>query len=310
MQSRVALVLCLLLAACSGGGGGGGAIPHSAPNPGSTATAAPQGNFVAAAPAQIVTTSGLVRRKPQGGAAVSALGAGIPTAVGLYSPLIGQLLTQLYVWADNAQSVPQPESTMTASIPAPDSISAVNPDINNAFSATYHDYTVTTNIAAVGKTNTTIIFGDGTTGKIPVYTYDWFYNTCSGIATPSSPQQWAYQGGIPTGNAATPDAVVSCTSPYTLTFPNGAMKVSDPVADSYGNVASAFTTVLSVGTFTNNAQVVPVSSLVPGTIYIVKLSDGGYAKLMPWINDGAPTVPNVSGASLHDVPNGSGVFPY
>ena len=353
-MNRSIFALLVLCVGCGGGGGGSSPVPTALPivasatpiivasatptaKPSATAspvaTASPTASatpatptpspspvplalHVAAAPAQVFTAQGLVRRSAQDVRRLASTNLGngqIPTVVGATSPYYGSIFTQLFVWAATVQATPVPEASFNA-VPAnvvtgPISVASIAQDNGNAFALTYFDWVVAFNINRVGKGNVTATFGDGTTGSIPVYIYDQWYLTCGSVVDVNHPMEWAYTAGVPKGVfGATSDMAVDCTG-LSVTFTNGGVQQAAPVADAWGNVASAFTGVTNATT-SAGASTVPVASLKPGTIYIAKLADGGYAKIMPLVNDGVPASPNVSGISLHDSPSGSGLFPF
>jgi hypothetical protein len=336
--NRIILALALLCAGCDGGGGTtpaplpvpspvASASPSAAPTPTAkpsaapTATAAPTtaptatavpATHIAAAPAQAFTSTGLQAVARRGIQSVNLGQGGIPTVVGATSPYYGSILTEILAWAENAQNIPVAEASLNAvaanAVSGPVSIASIGLDNSNLFASIYFDWVVQLQINKVGQGSIVATFADGSHGSIPVYIYDQWYLTCPNAGGLPAPSFWAYKNGIPTGIASPPDMSVDCAA-YSVTFPNGAIQEAAPVADPWGNLASAFTTV-TTGTTNASALTVPVASLQLGAVYIAKLSDGGYAKIMPLVSDGAANSPNISGISLHDNPSGSGQFPF
>jgi hypothetical protein len=329
------------LISCSGGGGSSPApivavatptpsptakptiAPSASPGPSPAPTASPTASptqvpaalHVVGALASVFTAQGLVRRSAQDLRRIQSTNLGngqIPTVIGATSPYYGTILTEVYAWAATPQNTPVPEVSLNAvpanAVSGPVSVVSVGQDNGNLFAQTYFDWVVQLGINKVGSGNIVATFKDGTTGSIPVYVYDEWYLTCPNAGGVTMPSWWAYKNGVPTGIANPPDMTVDCTG-FNVTFPNGAIQQAAPAPDAWGNVASAFTTIAS-GTTNTAALTVSVASLKLGTIYIAKLSDGGYAKIMPLVSDGAANSPNISGISLHDVPSGSGQFPF
>lgn len=291
--------------------------PSASPALSSAPTAAPTAVpalHVAGALASVFSTSGLVRRSAADLRRIQSTNLGngqIPTVVGATSPYYGTIFTSMFVWAATSQNTPMPETTLQAvptnAVSGPISVASVGQDNGNAFALTFFDWTVAFNVNKVGKGSVVATFGDGTTGSIPVYIYDQWYLTCGSVVDVNHPMEWAYTAGVPKGVfGATTDMTVDCTG-LSVAFTNGASQSAAPVTDAWGNVASALTTITS-GTTNAGLLTVPVASLKLGTIYIVKLADGGFAKIMPLVSDGPANAPNISGISLHDSPSGSGQF--
>ena len=285
------------------------ATPTPSPSP------APLALHVAAAPAQVFTAQGLVRRSAQDVRRIASTNLGngqIPAVIGATSPYYGTILTQIYAWAATAQSTPVPEVSLNAvpanAVSGPVSVVSIGQDNGNLFASTYFDWVIQLGINKVGQGNVVATFKDGTAGSIPVYIYDEWYLTCPNAGGVTAPSLWAYKNGVPTGLANPSDMSVDCAG-LTVTFTNGATQKAAPTPDAWGNVASAFTAVTS-GTTNAASLTISVASLQNGAIYIAKLADGGYAKIMPLVNDGVPLSPNVSGISLHDSPSGSGQFSF
>lgn len=319
-RTLLPLVLAVSLASCSSGGASSpAALPVVAPSaPASTPSTTPLVPVlhVAGAPASVFTTQGLVRRSAAELRAAQSTNLGngqIPTVVGATSPYFGTILTEILAWADNAQNVPVAETSFNAvpanAVSGPVSVVSIGQDNGNLFASTFFDWVTQLGITRVGKGNVVATFGDGTTGQIPVFIYDEWFLTCGSVVDVSHPMEWAYTAGVPKGVfGATSDMTVDCTG-LTVTFTNGATQSAQPAADAWGNVASALTTV-STGTTSASPLTVAVASLKLGAIYIAKLSDGGYAKIMALSSNGTGFAPNISGISLHDSPSGSGVFAF
>ncbi|MGD0968637.1 MAG: hypothetical protein ABR949_10150 [Candidatus Aquilonibacter sp.] len=267
-------------------------------------------NHLAGAPATVFSgTQGKSRRSPKSGGSVNLGNGGIPTVVGATSPYFGSILTEVYAWAANAQNMPVPESTMSAvpanAVSGPISVASTGQDNSNEFAATYFDWVIQLNINSRGTTGLVVHFGDGTSGTIPIYIYDEWYFSCA----PSANAQWGYNpvSVVPEGSFT--DMTLNCNT-QSVTITDGGVQIASPVADTYGNVATAFTTVANQTESAAAGTQIQASALVPGSIWIIKLFDGGYAKVMPLVNDGTSLVPNISGISLHDSPSGSGQFAF
>lgn len=307
-----AAAAALLFAGC-GSGGSSSVAPSPTPTPAATPTPVPLANHLAAAPAQAFTALGLQSIGRRSAQSVNLGSGAIPTVVGATSPYYGSILTEILAWADNPQNAPVPEASLNATpmnaSSSPISIASVGQDNSNLFASTYHDWVVQLQINKVGKGAITAQFADGTMGQIPVYVYDQWYLVCSGFVSVQNPWEWAYSSGVPTGVfGANSDMQVDCTN-LNVVFPNGAAQLAGPTPDAWGNVASALTAV-STGMTSAGPLTVPVAALQLGTIYIVKLADGGYGKIMPLVNDGSTLAPSISGISLHDSPSGSGQFAF
>jgi hypothetical protein len=220
---------------------------------------------------------------------------------------MGAIASQLYVWAVNETAVPVQESSLTVVPNGPITIQAVNQDNTNAFALTYFDWIVNPGaLTGTGKIELTATFGDGTTGQVPYYSYDKWNLTC-GVSSPGDPTQWGYVGGVPVGNSGN-DVAIDCVNDA-VDFSNGAALIATAQADSYGNLSTQMTTILSTSSVSTPITSVSFSSLNVGDIYKVKLSDGGYAKftiLQPLAQPNASTF----GLSLHDSPSGSGDFSF
>ncbi len=302
-----------LIAACLGGCSGGGAalpptpqtVAQATPTPGATTPASapttkPAGNHIAAAPAQVFTSSGI--RKPQ---SVNLGSGGVPTIVVGYSPTMGAIQAQVYAWAATALNVPVQEASLNVTPLGPITVQAISQDNANLFAATYFDWIINPNSpTGTGKISLVAAFGDGTTGTIPYYSYDKWNLDC-GVSTPSTPMQWAYVGGVPKGQVAPADVALDCLG--NITFPNGATLLKPPSADAYGNLATQMTTTLS-GALGTIVTTVPLANLQTGAIYLVKLNDGGLAKFMSLQSPGVPV--SFFGIALHDSPSGSGNFSF
>lgn len=306
-----ALVAAIAMTGCSGGGG---STPKPQPTPTPTTTASANGaNHLAGAPATIYAPSGaqsLSRKTAQSihTKSVNLGTGGVPTVVVGYNPTMGAIFSQLYVWVENAQNQPVQETNLTATATGPLTIQDVSLDNANAFSLTYFDWIINPGVlSGTGKIEITATFGDGTTGQVPYYSYDKWNLTC-GVATPGDPSQWGYVSGIPVGDTSTDDVSIDCIN-GAVDFPNGARLISAAAADSYGNLATQMTSVLSASLSGTTLTAVPFASLNVGDIYLVKLSDGGYAKFMPLQAFGL-SITSGFGISLHDSPSGSGAFPF
>jgi hypothetical protein len=295
----VCLALSLALGGC-GGGGGSSAMPAPAatasPAPAGTAgpTAAPvtpvATNRVVGAPAIVVGSSLL--RKP-----LLSLGVNlIPTLVLGFSTTMGQDFSNVFAWVVTPLNVAVQEASATATVTGPMTLGHTVLDNVNLFASSVFDWIIEPQtVTGTGKILVNVCFGDGTCGSIPYYSYDRFNLQC-GVSSPSNPTSWGYQGGVPVGQGSVVDVSADCVH-NTVSFPNGAMLLDNPLADSYGNTAPQFTTVLS-GSL--NAAPLTLSSITVGAIYLVKLSDGGCAKVMWTQNNGNPAL-LTSGIAEHGI---------
>jgi hypothetical protein len=337
--ARISPVLLALLCACGGGGGSTptpmplptNTVATVTPTPAGTATPSPAPTHsaspapitsptpiplaIAAAPAQVYTAQGLLRRSAadamRQAQSVNLGNGGVPTIVVGYSATMGAIFSQLYVWAQSATAIPIPvqEASLNVTTTGPLAIQSVSPDNSNLFAATYFDWIVNPGtLTGTGKIMLNAAFPN-VSGGVPYYSYDKWNLTCAGVLSPADPNQWGYKNGVPVGFSGNNDVNLDCVN--SINFPNGASLISAPTADIYGNLATAFTSVIAP-TFSNPITTLPLANLQVGAVYLIKTTDGGYMKFMALQNTQPSTGFNASlfGISLHDSPNGSGRFSF
>jgi hypothetical protein len=220
---------------------------------------------------------------------------------------MGSTFSNTYAWAENAQATPMPEASGTATTSSNAvKIASFQPDNVNLFSSTYDDWLAATDGPySTGQVSLQISFADGTSGNVPYLVYDHWNMGCNGVSTPNNPQEWGYQGGVPVGNVAA-DLSVDCTG--NVIFGSGGLLYAAAQSDTYGNLASFFSTIKTASAvLTTNLTTVPQALIQVGAVYLMKTSDGGCAKVMFLSNQSGPEV--FDGLSMHGTGN-SCFFPY
>jgi hypothetical protein len=277
------------------------ASPTATPSVQATPTLVSGPNHISASLGAIVSLG--ATRKPQ----TAILSNQIPVVVMGYNPVMPSFGATVYTWAENSVNAPIVESSVTAS--APNATIASVQDNQNAFSLTQHDWQLTLKPTATGKSSIAVNFPDAS-GAIPLRVYDSWQLSCTGFNSPAFPGEWTYVGGALKGQQfPQEDAVVDCVH-QVLQFPQGGAFLKNATADAWGSLLTQFASALTVGPIVTPLGSAPFSGLNVGDIYVVKLSDGGYAKFMVTTASGPANGLTIQGIASHDSPSGSGIFPY
>jgi hypothetical protein len=314
-MKHLALLLLVALTGC--GGGGSSAVPAT-----QVAVASPT-TAPGVTPTIPPATPGTPAPSPAAALrAVGAAGGGLATSSGQRSTLAtvpnsipkiiisfsananwGGIAGNVFLWVYSTvtgQTVPTTGLTLTldpalriSGLPLQDTIGRFG--LSNDWTTLMNPPTKT------GVLSMTATFNDGTTGTIPVYSYDtWLVGCQSG-----NPPADLYQNGAPVpSTVGSEDVSIDCVG-RNLVFAKGAALASSPVADSAGNVLSTVASVLKTGTVPTTSTTFSISSLANGQVYVARTRDGGFAKFQ--LSNIDPTSGILGGQALYSA---SGTFAF
>ena len=289
-EISLAALLCAGVSLTACGGGGSGAVPSpifrptSAPIVGPTTApvSGPSPTSHGRAIAASIGRAGQILpqtagRQSLGRRALGTTVRGIPTIVEAFGD--AGITTGVDVWEYDTTTL-APVADGTPSIVNPDGDTSVLPISPVTTSGFTDAFTASIEPAAVALSSVNVTFASAA-GSIPVYIY-------AGAELPCPAAAWVgysiVAGALVRQTAASAsDFSVDCTnvSNPVVTFRLGAQVDGTEVADAYGSVYTAFTTVLTAPAVTTSvATSFAQNTTAQGQIVIFKTADGPLAKFM------------------------------
>jgi hypothetical protein len=338
-----AAAAALLFAGCAGGSSsvppapaptvGATTAPKATPSPVASATPVPLSSPTATASAAPTATAVPLSLRVIGGAPTTATVAqlqsagrtaasarraqaqGVANGLPLLVESSGMVATwssDQAIWVTNAQTsanIPETSGTITSSGNLPidnpgfEPISCVGQATGACIlhPTAWTFGTTSANGKPVGQQTISISFSDGTTGSTFDDIYDGWNLPCNA--------GWAYVNGVPlaTTTEAASDVYADCVN-GNIDFPKGAIILSQPVADQYGNTATILPQFTAAPVFAAQSGLMPMTAIQSGALLAIQTQDGGYAKVYFENQPGSTAVNAAQGMSLHSQANGSFAF--